>query len=60
MTTEKLNALDQPAPGRTDFTNWERSTLERFARQVADDNLVLRTDLKVALAAWRGAVKGAP
>ena len=60
MTPEKLNALDQPSPGRTDFTSWDRGHLERFAREVADENLVLSNDLKVALAAWREAVKGAP
>lgn len=57
MSTEKTNALGQPAPGRTDFKDWSRDGLERFARQAADENLVLRTDLKTALAAWRAAVK---
>jgi len=60
MTTEKVNALGQPSPNRTDFTGWERDALERFARQVADENLLLENDLKVALAAWRDAVKGNP
>jgi hypothetical protein len=51
------------APGRTDFKTWDRVVLEQFAREAADENLVLRTDLKAALAGWRAAVtatKGAP
>lgn len=58
------NAIGQPAPNRTDFTRWVRPTLEAFARQAADENLVLRTklaeakqDLAAALAAWRTTVK---
>lgn len=58
--TTPTNALGEPSPGRTDFTRWERPNLEAFARQVADENLVLRTeleaakqDLATALAAWR-------
>lgn len=54
------NALGDPAPGRTDFTRWQRVNLEAFARQAADENLVLRAenaqlkeDLATALAAWR-------
>lgn len=53
-----VNALGQPSPNRTDFKAWRRETLEQFARQAADENLVLRDDLKNALAAWREAVKG--
>lgn len=58
--TEPVNALGEPSPNRTDFTKWARSTLEQFARQAADENLLLRTeadqlrlDLATALAAWR-------
>jgi hypothetical protein len=51
------NALGQPSPGRTDFTLWDRGNLERFARQAADENLVLRTQLRNALDAWRTEVK---
>jgi hypothetical protein len=51
-----VNALGQPSPGRTDFRTWERATLERFAREAADENLILRTQLKDALAAWRRAL----
>lgn len=52
-----VNVLGQPSPNRTDFSAWSRPTLEQFARQVADENLVLRDDLKNALAAWRQAVR---
>jgi hypothetical protein len=58
--TEHTNALGQPSPARTDFSNWSRRTLEQFARQAADENLALRHDLKLALEAWREAVKKAP
>lgn len=58
----KVNALGEPSPGRTDFSKWQRETLEHFARTAADENLVLRTqlaqaqdDLAVALAGWRRA-----
>lgn len=51
--SEKTNALGQPAPNRTDFTTWKRENLEAFARQAADENLVLRHDLRLALDAWR-------
>lgn len=59
-STTPVNALGEPSPGRTDFTKWERPNLEAFARQAADENLVLRTELAeakenlaAALAAWR-------
>ena len=48
-----VNALGEPAPGRTDFKTWDRANLEQFARQAADENLVLRAQLADALAAWR-------
>lgn len=38
------NALGQPSPNRTDFSGWTRKGLELFARNVADENLVLRAD----------------
>jgi hypothetical protein len=45
---------------KTDFSTWERQTLEHFARTAADENrllrqedAILRQDLKAALAAWR-------
>ena len=53
-----VNALGEPSPGRTDFRTWSRANLEAFARKAADENLVLRNDLKYALASWRQAVKG--
>ena len=52
-----VNALGEPSPGRTDFSKWTRGGLEMFAREAADENLVLRNDLKYALASWRQAVK---
>lgn len=54
--TEPVNALGEPSPNRTDFKAWKRETLEQFARQAADENLVLRTQLRDALRAWRQAV----
>jgi hypothetical protein len=53
MLEPKVNALGEPSPNRTDFKNWERETLEQFAREAADENLVLRTDLRAALDAYR-------
>jgi hypothetical protein len=47
------NALGEPAPGRTDFTLWARPNLEVFARQTADENLVLRANLRALQDAWR-------
>lgn len=41
------------AQARTDFSTWDRETLERFARQAADENRQLREDLRVALDAFR-------
>jgi hypothetical protein len=57
LAGQRRNALGNPAPNRTDFTAWERKTLEAFARQAADDNLVLRADNKVLLEQWRTLVK---
>lgn len=39
-----------------DFSAWDRSTLEQFARQAADDNRELRQDLRAALDAYRASV----
>ena len=52
-----LNALGEPSPNRTDFKQWDRENLERFARQAADENLILRSSLRVALDAWRDMVR---
>jgi len=52
-----LNALGEPSPNRTDFKKWDRENLERFARQAADENLVLSANLRVALDAWRELVR---
>ncbi|WP_395026553.1 hypothetical protein [Comamonas odontotermitis] len=38
---------------RTDFSTWQRETLERFAREVADENLQLRADVRTALNGYR-------
>lgn len=46
MSQEQTNALGEPSPRRTDFSAWERKTLEAFARDAADENLVLRADIK--------------
>ena len=33
----------------TDFSTWDRATLERFAREVADENKQLREDVQMLL-----------
>lgn len=38
---------------KTDFKNWERETLEKFAREAADENRDLKEKLKGLLDAWR-------
>lgn len=43
-------------PIKTDFKTWERETLERFAREVADENARLREDNALLLRQWRAAV----
>jgi hypothetical protein len=48
------------AAARTDFSTWDRPTLERFAREAADENRELRADLRAALDAYRFAVSEAP
>lgn len=55
--TDQVNALGQPSPNRTDFTSWSRKGLEEFARQAADENLVLRADNKALLEQWRVQVR---
>jgi hypothetical protein len=42
---------------RTDFSTWERTTLEQFARQAADENRQLHADLRLALDAYRAEVR---
>jgi hypothetical protein len=47
-----INALGERSPGRTDFSRWSRENLERFARNAADENLLLRralTDAGIAM-----------
>lgn len=41
---------------KTDFTTWDRKTLERFAREAADEVHQLRADNKMLQDAWRKAV----
>lgn len=38
---------------KTDFSTWDRVTLEKLARDALDANEVLKADLKTAIAAWR-------
>jgi len=49
----KVNALGEPSPNRTDFKDWSRENLEAFARQAADENLVLQANVAALLAQWR-------
>jgi len=49
----KVNALGQPSPNRTDFKDWSRENLEAFARQAADENLVLQANVAALLKQWR-------
>lgn len=38
---------------QADFSSWDRATLERFARQAADENRELRENVRVLHDAWR-------
>lgn len=42
---------------QADFSLWDRGTLERFAREAADEIQQLRTDLRAALNAYRALVR---
>ena len=44
----------------TDYSTWDRQTLEALARDLADDNLALRADLRTAMVGWRWAALSAP
>lgn len=44
----------------TDFSTWNRKTLEEFAAQANDENRALRADLKLAIAGWRWAAVKPP
>jgi hypothetical protein len=44
--------MSEPLTGKADFSTWDRQTLERFAREAADENAVLRADLRTALDAY--------
>ena len=50
---QPLDALGRPSPNRTDFTGWSRAGLEKFARNAADEILVLKQQLNDAQTAWR-------
>jgi hypothetical protein len=52
-----LNALGEPSPNRTDFSTWQRGSLERFARQTADENLLLRAAVEQGLRDLRDAMR---
>jgi len=38
---------------KADFTQWSREGLEKLARELADQNELLREDNKALLSAWR-------
>lgn len=42
---------------KADFTQWSREGLEKLARELADQNELLREDNKVLLSAWREQVR---
>lgn len=44
---------------KTDFSTWTRETLEKLARELMDENEVVKQDLKTALSAWRELLKKA-
>ena len=41
----------------TDFSTWERKTLEQLARDLLMQNAYLRADVQTLLAAWRNELK---
>tara|TARA_R110000796_G_scaffold5791_4_gene21231 strand:+ start:260 stop:439 length:180 start_codon:yes stop_codon:yes gene_type:complete len=41
----------------TDFSTWERKTLEQLARDLLTQNAHLRADVQMLLAAWRNELK---
>lgn len=42
---------------KTDFKDWGREALEAIARALADENEILKKDLKTALESWRNLLK---
>jgi len=42
---------------KADFTQWSREGLEKLARDLANQNELLREDNKVLLSAWREEVR---
>ena len=41
----------------TDFSTWDRQTLEKFAQDAAAENRALRVENKVVLDQWRELVR---
>ena len=41
----------------SDFSTWERKTLEQLARDLLTQNAYLRADVQTLLAAWRNELK---
>lgn len=41
----------------SDFSTWERKTLEQLARDLLVQNAYLRADVQTLLAAWRNELK---
>ena len=41
----------------TDFSTWERKTLEQLARDLLTQNAYLKADVQTLLAAWRNELK---
>lgn len=50
--------LHDPRTRSTDFSSWERQTLESFARDVSAECRALQADLKVAIDAYRRFMRG--
>ena len=41
----------------TDFSTWDRQTLEKFAQEAAAENRALRVENKVVLDQWRELIR---
>lgn len=60
MTKNIARREYDPARVPTDFSTWERASLERFARHAADDNRELRAEVRAALDAYRNLIREQP
>lgn len=40
----------------TDFSTWDRTTLERLARELLTENKQLKADVQTLLATWRNEI----